>query len=147
MKQARFSHVVVEHIPENLDEGILYVSERFRTVLHKCACGCGEEVVTPLGPAEWSISMKPSGATLMPSIGNWSFACQSHYFIRDGLVIWARDMSALEIQRGRSRDARLHAEYVVATNRQKIAEHGGMVAKLLRRAIQWVIDQFTSKGD
>ena len=27
--------------------------------------------------------------TLDPSIGNWSFACRSHYFMRKGRVVWA----------------------------------------------------------
>ena len=47
-----FRHEFVEHIPEHVAEGVLYVSVRFGTVVHRCACGCGEEVVTPLGPAE-----------------------------------------------------------------------------------------------
>ena len=42
------THEFVEHMPENLDEGIIYVSIPFETVIHKCACGCGAEVVTPL---------------------------------------------------------------------------------------------------
>ncbi len=48
-------HKFVEHMPDVLDEGTIYVSIPFETVIHKCACGCGAEVVTPLSPAEWSL--------------------------------------------------------------------------------------------
>ena len=45
----------VEYIPESqeIEEGILYISIAFGTMINKCACGCGEEVVTPLAPTEW----------------------------------------------------------------------------------------------
>ena len=46
----RLRHEFVDHIPEQLDDGVLYVSIRFGTVVHRCACGCGEEVVTPSRP-------------------------------------------------------------------------------------------------
>ena len=52
----RLRHEFVDYIPEQLDEGVLYVSIRFGTVVHRCACGCGDEVVTPLGPAEWRLT-------------------------------------------------------------------------------------------
>jgi len=44
------THEFVDHMPENLDEGVIYVSIPFETVIHACACGCGAEVVTPLSP-------------------------------------------------------------------------------------------------
>ena len=50
------AHKFVDSIPEELEDGVLYVSVPFGTVVHKCACGCGEEVVTPLGPAEWRLT-------------------------------------------------------------------------------------------
>ena len=46
----------VDYVPKQLDDGVLYVSIRFGTVVHRCACGCGEEVVTPLGPSEWTLT-------------------------------------------------------------------------------------------
>lgn len=39
-----------------------------------------------------------------PSIGNWSHSCRSHYVIRNGRVIQARDMSTAEIDEGRAYD-------------------------------------------
>lgn len=119
MKQTRFSHHIVEFIPERLEEGTLYVSHRYNTAIHKCACGCGDEVVTPLSPADWSIQIENGKATLDPSIGNWSFPCQSHYFIRKGRVIWAGQMSRWQIERGRALDRKARERYTKEVNREK----------------------------
>ena len=79
----------VDYVPKQLDDGVLYVSIRFGTVVHRCACGCGEEVVTPLGPSEWTLTYDGRTVSLAPSIGNWSFPCRSHYWIDEGNVRWA----------------------------------------------------------
>jgi hypothetical protein len=39
--------------------------------------------------------------SLDPSVGNWSFPYCSHYFIRNGAMLWAGDMSEAAIKRGR----------------------------------------------
>ena len=93
----RLRHEFVDHIPEQLDDGVLYVSIRFGTVVHRCACGCGEEVVTPLGPVEWRLTYDGRTVSLEPSIGNWSFPCRSHYWIDGGMVRWARGFSEAEV--------------------------------------------------
>jgi hypothetical protein len=81
----------VEFVPDELEDGILYVSITYATVLHKCACGCGNEVVTPLSPSDWQLTFNGETISLFPSIGNWSFPCQSHYWIRKNEVVWVRD--------------------------------------------------------
>ena len=93
----RLRHEFVDHIPEQLDDGVLYVSIRFGTIVHLCACGCGEEVVTPLGPVEWRLTYDGRTVSLVPSIGNWSFPCKSHYWIDEGVVRWARGFSEAEV--------------------------------------------------
>ena len=93
----RLRHEFVDHIPEQLDDGVLYVSIRFGTVVHRCACGCGEEVVTPLGPAEWRLTYDGRTVSLEPSIGNWSFPCRSHYWVDGGIVRWAHVFSKTEV--------------------------------------------------
>ena len=95
------AHKFVDLIPEELEDGVLYVSIRFGTVVHKCACGCGEEVVTPLGPAEWRLTYDGRTVSLAPSVGNWSFPCRSHYWIEGGNVRWARGFSGAEVDRVR----------------------------------------------
>jgi hypothetical protein len=74
-------HKFVEFIPEQLENGILYVSLEYCTAVHKCICGCGNEVVTPFSPDDWQLYFDGKNVTLYPSIGNWNFECKSHYLI------------------------------------------------------------------
>jgi hypothetical protein len=122
MRQAVLQLQSVEFIPEQLEDGVLYVSQHYRTATHRCCCGCGSEVVTPLGRAHWTLKIVNSAVTLRPSIGNWSLPCRSHYLIRQGKVIWARDMSREEIEWGRRRDQRLHDAHLTEVNRRKDVE-------------------------
>ena len=74
------THKFVEFIPEVLEQDVIYISMSYSTAIHLCMCGCGNEVVTPLTKRDWSIIYNGS-VSLRPSIGNWDFICQSHYFI------------------------------------------------------------------
>jgi hypothetical protein len=62
--------------PDDLEEGVLYISREFSTTLHKCACGCGNEVVLPLSPVDWELEIKNGLASMSPSVGNWDYPCQ-----------------------------------------------------------------------
>lgn len=95
-------HRFVENIPEVLEQGVLYVSLRYRTMVHRCACGCGEEVVTPIGPAAWTMTYDGDGVTIAPSIGNRSLPCRSHYWIKRNRVVWARSHSRRKVVRVRN---------------------------------------------
>lgn len=86
--ETTLSHEFVEFIPNKLMDGKVYVSIKFATVAHKCCCGCGCEVVTPLGPSEWRLIFDGKSISLEPSIGNWGLKCHSHYFIRRDKVVW-----------------------------------------------------------
>jgi hypothetical protein len=102
----------VEYIPERLNHGVLYVSRRYSTASHLCCCGCGLEVVTPLNPAKWRLSVDGGAASLSPSVGNWSFPCKSHYWITKNRVRWALPMSPeiiAAVQAHDRRDAELLA--------------------------------------
>ena len=81
-----FRVVFVDYMPSLIDEGVLYISMTNHTAVHLCACGCGEKVITPLAPMRWHILYDGVAVSLSPSIGNWDFACKSHYFIRDNKV-------------------------------------------------------------
>ncbi|WP_205461843.1 DUF6527 family protein [Mangrovibacterium lignilyticum] len=87
MKVNEFSVQFVEYMPEEILQGELYVSMKYSVVIHSCACGCGEKVVTPLSPDDWHLSYDGETISLKPSIGNWDFPCQSHYWIRENKVI------------------------------------------------------------
>jgi hypothetical protein len=97
-------HEFVEFIPDKLEDGIVYVSIPYATVTHKCCCGCGTEVVTPLSPRDWKLIFDGETVSLDPSIGNWSFACKSHYWIRRNKVKWATRWSQDEIDAVRSHE-------------------------------------------
>lgn len=104
MKASHFTPQFVESIPEVLEPGVLYVSMTLASVMHLCACGCGQEVITPLSPTDWKLCFDGENVTLDPSIGNWSFQCRSHYWLRAGEVRWAESWSAREISHGRAND-------------------------------------------
>jgi hypothetical protein len=95
-----------ESFPAAMDPGVLYVSIPYRTCGHLCCCGCGQEVITPLSPAQWSLTYDGDNVSLTPSIGNWALPCQSHYWIRKGKVRWSRGYAPDEIAENRERDRR-----------------------------------------
>lgn len=105
------THEFVEQMPENLDEGVIYVSIPFETVIHKCVCGCGAEVVTPLSPAEWSLNFDGETISLHPSIGNWSLKCKSHYWIRKNKIEWSSKWSDEEIETVKKTDFLAKKDY------------------------------------
>lgn len=97
----------VEFMPKELDDGVLYISMQYATVIHLCCCGCGNKVVTPLSPTDWQLTFDGESVTLDPSIGNWSFPCQSHYWITRNQVEWAPKWTGSEIEEGRRLDRAL----------------------------------------
>ena len=115
-------HEFVEYIPDQLDEGVLYVSIPFGTVVHRCACGCGEEVVTPLGPAEWRLTYDGRTVSLAPSVGNGGFACRSHYWIEEGRVRWARGFSTDEVAMVRHKARLRRQTYYADGGRESASE-------------------------
>lgn len=94
----------VEFMPKELTPGVLYVSEKYRTAAHLCACGCGEKIRTPLGPAEWSVTEGRGGPSVWPSVGSWQRPCRSHYVIRNGVVYWADQWSEAQVSAGKKRE-------------------------------------------
>jgi hypothetical protein len=107
----RFRLVLVERFPATIAEGILYWSKEYEITAHLCACGCGDVVYLPIGPADYSITLGSNGPTLRPSIGNWG-VCNAHYFITGGDVQWAGAWTQGKIRSSRLReDARRAAFY------------------------------------
>jgi hypothetical protein len=104
MKPTAFEHVFVEFIPTDLRDGMLYVSIPYATVVHRCACGCGNKVVTPISPTDWQLLFDGQSISLTPSIGNWGFPCRSHYWIKSNTVKWAARWTDVQIATGRLRD-------------------------------------------
>ena len=115
MKIAALIPEFVEFIPPKLEKGILYISMIYGTAVHQCCCGCGEKVVTPLSPTDWKLSYDGETVSLHPSIGNWSFACQSHYWVQNNQIRWAEHWSKEKIEAGRNHDKRYKQEYFKVT--------------------------------
>lgn len=126
---SQFSHQFVDSTPAELEDGIIYVSVRFRVVVHLCACGCKNKVVTPLRPAKWRLTFDGDSISLLPSIGNWQFPCRSHYLIVRDKIQWSTAWSDEEIAEGRARDSResrqYYAERIGTMSSQVPAPHSG----------------------
>lgn len=118
----------VELIPQDPGEGILYISEKYKTAVHLCCCGCGNKVVTPLKPGGWTVTKSKDRVSLHPSIGNWSFPCQSHYWIRKNRIDWAGKWSQEQIDAGRLRDQRDKEKYFEARQARN----------LVSRVVLWI---------
>lgn len=130
MKIATLTPSFVEVIPDRLEKGTLYICERYHTAIHLCCCGCGEEVVTPLSPVEWSVHMSRGKISLHPSIGNWSFECRSHYWIRNNQVVWAGGLTDKQIKLVKARDVADKELYIAKVNKSK-SKSGGIIASFM----------------
>ena len=111
MRHSSLEHRFVQYVPVNLEQGVLYVSLEHKTVTHSCCCGCGEEIVTPLGPTDWKITFDGETISLHPSVGNWNLTCRSHYVIKRGRIIDSAPWSDEQIAAERIRDKAAKARY------------------------------------
>src|SRR4051812_15718864 len=111
-------HEFVEYIPDDIAEGTIYISRTYGTAVHKCVCGCGREVVTPLSPTGWCLKGNGKTVSLYPSIGSWSLPCQSHYFITNNKVVWAPRWSKEQIEDGRAGEALEREQYYAALSKR-----------------------------
>ena len=115
-------HEFVEFIPDELEQGKIYISIRFATASHLCLCGCGNKVVTPIRPTDWKLIFDGKTVSLGPSIGNWSFPCQSHYWIRNNRINWAPNWSRKQIERGRRYDYSAKESYFEGSTSETTAD-------------------------
>jgi hypothetical protein len=110
MRQASLRPAFVKYVPDPVDEGVLYVSLENRTAVHKCCCGCGSEVVTPLDPTQWSF-IYDGRASLHPSVGSWNLKCRSHYWIQQNTIKWAEPWTDAHIAAARQAQQKLTTNY------------------------------------
>ncbi len=80
----------VESMPSVLEQGVLYISEKYETAIHLCACGCGGKTITPTGKDGWTLTKTGETITLRPSIGNWIWEnpYHAHYHITENKIEW-----------------------------------------------------------
>ena len=85
----------VEFIPsegKDLIPGVLYISMKHNTVVHRCPCGCGGLSEFMLDPIRYRIEYDGRDVTFKPSIGNSNLQCRSHYWIRENRIEWCAPM-------------------------------------------------------
>jgi hypothetical protein len=112
-------HKFVNEIPTALEQGILYISMEYSTAIHLCVCGCGNEVVTPFSPTDWKITFDGETVSLEPSIGNWNFPCQSHYYINHNVIKMSRGWSHEEVDWGREKDRKRKKKFFTKKNTKR----------------------------
>lgn len=138
----RLDFEFVEFIPDELEDRRLYISTEYATAAHRCACGCGVEVVTPLSPTDWSLTFDGETVSLNPSIGNWEFDCQSHYWVRRGRIVWAPRWSRERIEAGRVADREVKRKHfdeptLAPSNITEHPEPAGLWSRMWRRIRSW----------
>jgi hypothetical protein len=78
----------------------------------------------------------------VPSIGDWSFPCQSHYFITNDRIQWVRRWSSQEFAAGRASDRRAKqriydATRAATTGRNSGAERAKPPKRWWRKLTMW----------
>lgn len=121
-RRTKLKHEFVEFIPSERKDGVLYVSMQYATAVHNCCCGCRCKTVTPLSPSDWKLTFDGETISLYPSIGNWVFPCQSHYWIENNRVKWARKWTKDEIEAGKRKDEWNKSRFY--ESRKKAQKHG-----------------------
>jgi|GEM_PF-353676 len=116
----------IDIFPPVLELGLLYISGEYATTAHLCCCGCGEKVMAPLSPAQWTLTFNGE-VSMRPSIGNWALPCRSHYAIMNGTIRWAAGFSSAQISANRADDHRTLEEYLTPrrTNWASRVRRGG----------------------
>lgn len=94
LKIKELKPIFTKYIPEDLEEGFLYISKEFGLAIHLCACGCKGKTVTPIynnnNNKDWTMTNNGDLITLRPSIGNFSGKkpYHAHYFITNNKIDW-----------------------------------------------------------
>lgn len=88
--------VILEDEPDVLDSSALYllgVNQKPWAAVFQCPCGCRSDIRLNLlseGRPRWQAHQHwDSTVSLLPSVAR-EVGCRSHFWIRKGLVIWAR---------------------------------------------------------
>jgi len=143
----RVEHQFVEFVPEKLEPDTLYISTDYATVVHSCLCGCGQRVITPLTPTDWQLIYDGETVSLSRSIGNWSFPCQSHYWIERSRIHWAGAWSKDQIEANRAADVERKRRFYEGASQKAVLDESDVhefdrpderVTGWLRRLRSWL---------
>ena len=82
----------VDLIPSTLENNVFYICIKCDVVVHLCACGCNNKVVTPIDKHfGWILNYDGESISLFPSIGNYNFECKSHYYVKNSKIVWLEE--------------------------------------------------------
>jgi hypothetical protein len=87
-KITKISYVFVDSAPDALQPETMYISTKYRAIVHLCLCGCREKVLLNLDPDSWSFTFDGRSITIHDSVGNVGLPCRSHYIVRRNRVEW-----------------------------------------------------------
>ncbi len=82
------TYAFVDSAPDKLRPGTMYISTRYRAIVHLCLCGCTEKVLLTLDSDGWSFTFDGRSISIHPSVGNVGLPCRSHYIVRKNRVRW-----------------------------------------------------------
>jgi hypothetical protein len=116
-------HKFVDTIPDEVPNGWIFICIRYKTAVHKCICGCGNEVVTPISPTDWKLTFDGQTISLSPSIGNWNFECRSHYWIIKNEIRHSGKWTDKEVKEGREKDARKKRSFFAGLKAKRKPPH------------------------
>jgi hypothetical protein len=96
MKTTELIPVFVDQLPLEVEEGKMYITDKYGISVHLCACGCGEKTFLPFrhiieGQEHgWVHSIQDGKVSTTPSIGNWLWEnpYHAHYFIVNNKIVW-----------------------------------------------------------
>lgn len=95
----QIDYVFVDSAPTTLEPGMLYVSTKYRAIVHLCLCGCGEKVLLKLDPDRangWSFTFDGRTISIHDSVGNVGIPCKSHYVVRRNHVQWLAPLDMVD---------------------------------------------------
>ena len=95
-RTTEISYSFVDSAPALLEPGRIYISIKYRVIVHLCLCGCGEKILLNLDPDGWSFTFDGRSISIHDSVGNVGIPCRSHYVVRRNHVIWLPPLSAID---------------------------------------------------
>ena len=115
-KVTEVSLVFVDSTPVALEPAVLYVSIKYRAIVHLCLCGCDEKVLLNLDsdPDSWSFTFDGRTISIHDSVGNIGIPCRSHYIVRNNHVIWLAPLTGIDPKRALE-EARRHVQEIEPT--------------------------------
>ena len=90
-----YIYEAVERIPNQMREGVVYHTHKFKLAALLCACGCRHRVML-LVPESHQVTSENGLATIRPSIAVCDGRCKSHYFVTAGQVEWLPAFTAAQ---------------------------------------------------